>query len=96
MLVLIFTCSYMFDLLSCLEYVHKRNVLYRDVKPSNIMWDEEKRQATLIDFDVATFFDPEDLHRRCVGTDGYMAPEVLSVSDEVERLESLDRVSKIF
>ena len=55
------------------------------------MWDEETRRATLIDFDVATFYDPVDLHRRCVGTDGYMAPEVLSVSEEVERLESLDR-----
>jgi serine/threonine protein kinase len=44
---------------------------YRDVKPSNVMWNETTRRATLIDFDVATFFDPEHLHRRAVGTDGY-------------------------
>ena len=35
-------------------------------------------RAMLIDFDVSTFYDPVRKHRREVGTDGYMAPEVLN------------------
>jgi serine/threonine protein kinase len=31
--------------------------------------------AVVIDFDVATFYSPKTLHRRYVGTEGYMAPE---------------------
>ena len=54
---------YMYDLLEALKFLHSRNVLYRDVKPSNILWNEKTRRATLIDFDVATFFDPVRLHR---------------------------------
>ena len=30
----------------------------------------------LIDYDVSTFYEPVRRHRREVGTDGYMAPEV--------------------
>ena len=77
----------MYDLLSAIKYMHSRNVLYRDVKPSNILWDEARRRATMIDFDVATFYSPVRLHRRHVGTDGYMAPELVRIADDVGILE---------
>jgi serine/threonine protein kinase len=83
--------KYMHDLMEVIRYLHERNVLYRDVKPDNVLWDEENGRLNLIDFDVATFYDPKRLHRRLVGTDGYMAPEVLSVSSEVEELEKQER-----
>jgi serine/threonine protein kinase len=82
---------YIHDLLEVIKYLHKRNVLYRDVKPSNVLWDEDAGRAILIDFDVATFYNPNRLHRRCVGTDGYMAPEVLLVSSAFEELEKQER-----
>jgi len=85
------TRKYMHQLLEVIKFLHHRNVLYRDVKPDNVLWDEENDRLSLIDFDVATFFDPDRLHRRLVGTDGYMAPEVLTISAEVERLEKQDR-----
>lgn len=83
--------KYMHDLVEVMRYLHERNVLYRDVKPDNVLWDEENNRLNLIDFDVATFYNPKRLHRRLVGTDGYMAPEVLSVSSEVEELEKQER-----
>jgi len=82
--------QYTHDLMEVIKFLHERNVLYRDVKPDNVLWDEDNQCLSLIDFDVATFYDPSRLHRRLVGTDGYMAPEVLSISAEVERLEKLD------
>jgi len=82
---------YMHHLLESIKFLHHRNVLYRDVKPSNVLWDEERGRAMLIDFDVATFFNPKRLHRRCVGTDGYMAPEVLLISNAFDELEKQER-----
>lgn len=63
---------YMHDLLEGLLHLHKRNILYRDIKPSNVLWNHKTQRATFIDFDVATYFAPKALHRSIVGTDGYM------------------------
>lgn len=83
--------KYMHDLMEVIRFLHERNILYRDVKPDNVLWDEDNGRLKLIDFDVATFYDSKRLHRRLVGTDGYMAPEVLAVSSEVEELEKQER-----
>jgi len=71
--------QYMKDILAALKHLHQRNILHRDVKPSNHLWNEQRKRAVLIDYDVATFFDEKRLHRRYVGTDGYMAPEVVAI-----------------
>lgn len=68
--------KYMRDLLEGLYHLHSRGVLYRDVKPSNVLWNERECKATIIDYDVATYYDPHRLHRSVVGTNGYMAPEM--------------------
>lgn len=83
--------KYMHGMLESVKFLHNRNVLYRDIKPSNVLWDEENQRSMLIDFDVATFYNPKLLHRRCVGTDGYMAPEVLLISNAFDELEKQER-----
>jgi len=62
-----------------LEYLHSRNppVIYRDIKPANIMIRESDRKAVLIDFGIARKLFEEDLSqtKTAIGTFGYSSPE---------------------
>ena len=63
-----------------LQYVHQRNILYRDLKPSNIALDEHGR-ARLFDFGLAKRCGPGKVtekhkHTGQTGSWTYMAPEV--------------------
>lgn len=60
-----------------LEYLHSQSppIIFRDLKPANIMLDKDKR-IKLIDFGIARLFQPgkaKDTH--AMGTPGYAAPE---------------------
>jgi serine/threonine protein kinase len=57
-----------------LEYVHKQQVVHRDVKPQNLIAGESR--TVLVDFGVARQIG-DDAGTRGVGTPHYMAPEVM-------------------
>ena len=63
---------FMKDMLSGLQHMHARGILFRDLKPSNCLWSSAEKKAIIIDFDVGSYYDPVNLHRSMVGTDGYM------------------------
>jgi len=58
-----------------LEHMHRRHVCYRDLKPANILLDEYGH-VRISDLGLACDFSKKKPHA-CVGTHGYMAPEVL-------------------
>ena len=65
------------EVLAVLAYLHERNVVHRDVKPSNLLLDSEGR-VRLADLGLARpLDDPRDLTRTtaAVGTPAYMSPE---------------------
>jgi len=73
-----------------MEHLHTNNIIYRDLKPGNIGFDEKTQQVKIFDFGLARviLFDQTEktnsnnkegqprLMTRKIGTPRYMAPEI--------------------
>jgi len=69
---------YTAELLVALQYLHQNDIIYRDLKPDNVMIDRDGH-AKLIDFGFARELTKKmsfKTYTNC-GTMGYTAPEVL-------------------
>jgi serine/threonine-protein kinase len=59
-----------------LDYAHKRNVVHRDIKPGNIMYDRDSGLAKITDFGVARLLDTSRTRTGTIlGSPSYMSPE---------------------
>ena len=68
--------SIVIQMTDALAEAHRRQIVHRDVKSSNIIVDANNR-ARLLDFGLASSQNPADetMSMDCVGTPAYMAPE---------------------
>lgn len=66
-------------LLSVLCFIHDRGIMHRDLKPENILMarTDSDTDVKVIDFGQASFFKPGEKLTHPVGTEYYIAPEVL-------------------
>jgi len=63
------------QLCGVLELLHEKGIVYRDLKPGNIMVDDSDN-VFLIDFGIARFFSGTKLHDTIIiGTPGFASPE---------------------
>ncbi len=70
-----FATRILLSLCDCLEVIHTKNIVHRDIKPLNIMVTEAGA-VKLIDFGIARIFKPDRrADTELLGTRGYAPPE---------------------
>jgi serine/threonine protein kinase len=79
------------DVTSALAAAHAQGIVHRDVRPANILWDEESHSAHLTDFGIAALLvtGGEEATRltktgQMVGDPRYLSPEQLLDQDLTE------------
>jgi serine/threonine protein kinase len=77
-----------YHLLKAIRDLRIHNIIHRDLKPDNIIFkhsdcDILENEIKLVDFGLSTFSLEETnmIHRKC-GTPGFIAPEVINMSQE--------------
>jgi len=64
-----------------LDYAHKQNIVHRDIKPGNIMYNPKNQQIKITDFGIARITDSVKTRTGSfMGSPSYMAPEQMTGS----------------
>lgn len=68
------------DIAEIMDFLHKKKILYRDLKPDNLLFEPCRQKIYLVDFGLSVFLGQNEdspFTKGIVGTKGYIAPEIL-------------------
>ncbi|CAD8209745.1 unnamed protein product [Paramecium octaurelia] len=69
------------QLATCVDYMHQKGIMHRDLKPQNVLCKTNSIEIVLADFGLATWIkNKQHIYYRC-GTTGYVAPEILKYKE---------------
>ncbi len=68
---------YIFKILEALEFSHSHGIMHRDVKPLNIVINNDKKELRLIDWGLADYYIPGKEYNVRVASRYYKGPELL-------------------
>lgn len=68
---------YILEILKGMDYCHSRGIMHRDIKPMNIIIDEETKELKLIDWGLSEYYLPNKEFNTRVSSRPYKSPELL-------------------
>ncbi|KAJ8747742.1 hypothetical protein K2173_013067 [Erythroxylum novogranatense] len=80
------SATIMRQLLEAIAHCHRFNIVHRDIKPDNVLFDSRNR-VKLADFGSADRLGAGEGMRSVVGTPYYVAPEVLTGREYNEKVD---------
>src|SRR5215471_6230262 len=73
-------CKWAIQICDVLHYIHTQRppIIYRDLKPANLMLDDKTERVMLVDFGIARIVRPTEKGVTAIGTMGYAPPELFA------------------
>ena len=73
-------CKWAIQICDVLHYIHSQKppIIYRDLKPANLMLDDKTGRVMLVDFGIARIVRPTEKGVTAIGTMGYAPPELFA------------------